>query len=139
MPKCLTWRSTLQCKATWPFFRSFIAPIYNGPLAQSFSTGSITRTESFALNVTCYMDLPFQTALCASSKPLQVDRCGLEGILMCKRPQELQGGTAACGPKASCGLLAPQPPGDVVFKSVLLSQGNSTRGPQGEEKNPLFP
>lgn len=76
----------------------------------------------FALNATRYMDLPFQTALCTSSKPLRIDRCGLRGIVMFKRPQELQGGTEACGPKAGCGLLALQPPGDVVFKSILLSQ-----------------
>lgn len=65
------------------------------------------------------MDLPFQTALSTSSKPLQIDRSGLDGVLMVKRPQEVQGGTEVCGPKSVCGLLAPQPPGN-VFK--LLSQ-----------------
>lgn len=80
------------------------------------------------------MDLPFQTALSTSSKPLQIDRSGLDGVLMVKRPQEVQGGTEVCGPKAVCGLLAPQPPGN-VFK--LLSQWNSNREPQGEEKGKI--
>lgn len=42
-------------------------------------------------------------------------------------------------PKAGCGLQALQPPGDVAFKSILLSKWNSTGGTQGEEKNSLFP
>lgn len=51
----------------------------------------------------------------------------------------MQGGSEVCRPKAGCGLVALQPPGDVDFKCILLSQWNSTGGTQGEEKNPFFP
>lgn len=77
---------------------------------------------SLAFSTTHSMDLPFQTAPCSSSKPPQVDRCGLGGFLVLKRPQELQGGSEVCRPKAGSGLLAPQHPGDVVLKSILLNQ-----------------
>lgn len=123
VPKRLTLRSTLQCKATWPIFTSFTAPICSDPLAQTFSICPVTQTGmSLAFNTTHYMELSSQTAQCSSSKPLQADRCGLDGFLVFKRPQELQGGCEVCRPKASCGLLALQPPGDVVFKSILPSQ-----------------
>lgn len=85
MPKCLTLRS-----------RSFIAPICSGSLAQSFSTGPVRMTRSLAFNTTLYTDLTLQSALCSSSKPLQVDRRGLGGFFVFQRPQELQGGSEVC-------------------------------------------
>lgn len=90
------------------------------PSAQVQSQGQ--GRMCFALDATRFMDLPLQTALCTSSKPWQIDRRGLDGILVFRRPQELQGGTKVCAPKAGCGLLAPPPLGDVVFRSVLLGQ-----------------